>query len=228
MHLGVALGNLGFAMGRPIDPSAHAALVYRVGDVAERLRFHSVWVGDHLALPHSPTTPYPYGATPRTLDADASMLDPFAVLAALAGRTQRIKLGFGVLVLPYRHPLVVAKLIVLESGVGWLPWWLDKMDHWNEARLAGPAIELEPSEYVARQIWVSGDPDESSFAAVSQVAPPGRLIWASDFPHLDILDSEPSVTEELYEQLDAMPTDVAAGILGYNACEVYGLEVETS
>jgi len=112
---------------------------------------------------------------------------------------------------------------VLESGVGWLPWWLDKMDHWNEARLAGPAVELKPSEYVARQIWVSGDPDETSFPAAAQVAPANRLLWASDFPHLDILESEPSATEELYEHLGGLPRDVAEGILGRNACELYGL-----
>ena len=114
------------------------------------------------------------------------------------------------------------KLIVLESGVGWLPWWLDKMDHWNEARPAGPAVELKPSEYVARQIWVSGDPDETSFPAAAQVAPANRLLWASDVPHLDILESEPSATEELYEHLGGLPRDVAEGILGRNACELYG------
>ncbi|MEX2180019.1 MAG: amidohydrolase family protein [Gemmatimonadaceae bacterium] len=120
------------------------------------------------------------------------------------------------------------RLIVLESGVGWLQWWLDKMDHWNDARLAGPSMALKPSEYVARQIWVSGDPDERSFASVAQFAPPGRLLWASDFPHLDILWSEPSVTEELYGQLVGMPPDVAAGILGWNAAEVYGLDVPSA
>ena len=115
------------------------------------------------------------------------------------------------------------KLIVLESGVGWLPWWLDKMDHWNEARLAGPSIALKPSEYVTRQIWVSGDPDETSFPTAAQIAPANRLMWASDFPHLDILESEPSATGELYEHLAGMPRAVAEGILGLNASALYGL-----
>ena len=134
--------------------------------------------------------------------------------------TFTMMIGAGIL---DRYPAL--KLIVLESGVGWLPWWLDKMDHWNEARLAGPSIELPPSAYVARQIWISGDPDERSFATVSQLAPSNRLIWASDFPHLDLLESEPSVTAELYEQLEGMPTEVATRILGYNACELYNLDI---
>jgi probable F420-dependent oxidoreductase len=131
MELGVALGNLGLAAG-PMSGEAHAALVYRIGDAAERLGFHAVWAGDHLALPRRPSTPYPYGDGVGTLAPDSSLLDPFAVLAALAGRTQRVKLGFGVLVLPYRHPLPTAKWIasldalsggrvILGVGTGWMP-----------------------------------------------------------------------------------------------------------
>ena len=132
MRLGVALGNLGLAIGRPVDGAEHAALVYRIADEAERLGFHSVWAGDHLALPRAPTTPYPYGDDAGLLPADVSLLDPFAVLAAVAGRTTRVRLGFGVTVLPYRHPLVVAKLVasidalsngrvILGVGTGWMP-----------------------------------------------------------------------------------------------------------
>lgn len=131
MQIGVALGNLGLAMGGPVDPLDHASLVYEIAAAADRLGFHSVWAGDHVALPRDPTTPYPYGPG-ALLPADVSILDPFAVLAALAGRTERVRLGFGVLVAPYRHPLVVAKLIatidalssgrvILGVGTGWMP-----------------------------------------------------------------------------------------------------------
>ncbi len=132
MKLGVALGNLGLAIGRPIEAAEHGALVYRIADEAERLGFHSVWAGDHLALPRAPTTPYPYGDAAGLLPSNVSLLDPFAVLAAMAGRTERVRLGFGVAVLPYRHPLVVAKLVasidalsngrvILGVGTGWMP-----------------------------------------------------------------------------------------------------------
>ncbi len=117
------------------------------------------------------------------------------------------------------------KVIVLECGVGWVQWWMEKMDHWNLARLAGPALELAPSEYVARQVWFSGDPDERSFGPVTGVCPDTRLLWASDFPHLDVLWSEPSVTAELYQTLADLPTETAKRILGRNAQSVYGLAV---
>jgi len=53
-------------------------------------------------------------------------------------------------------------------------------------------------------------------------------MWASDFPHLDILENEPSCTEELYERLENLPRDVAEGILGLNACDVYGLPIRVT
>ncbi len=122
-----------------------------------------------------------------------------------------------------RNPTL--KVIVLESGVGWVQWWAEKMDHWYKARLAGPSLELLPSEYVERQVWFSGDPDESSFESVSKVIPPNRLLWASDFPHLDILWDEPSVTEELYERLASMESQVSQQILGLNAQDVYNVSI---
>jgi probable F420-dependent oxidoreductase len=132
MQLGVALGNLGFAMSEPMEPVAHAALSLRLGREAERLGFHSVWVGDHLALPLEASTPYPYGGSRVTLNPNTAMLDPFAVLAAIAAQTSRVRLGFGVVVLPFRHPLVTAKLVstidaisagrvILGVGTGWMP-----------------------------------------------------------------------------------------------------------
>ena len=121
--------------------------------------------------------------------------------------TFTMMIGAGIL---DRYPAL--KLIVLESGVGWLPWWLDKMDHWNEARLAGPSIELPPSAYVARQIWISGDPDERSFATVSQLAPSNRLIWASDFPHSDA--KYPGVVDELREHTVEMAEEPIQSYLG--------------
>lgn len=131
MRIGVALGNIGLALPASLRPEEHADLVLRLADEAERLGYHSVWVGDHLALPREPSTPYPHGGG-GGMPPDTSMLDPFAVLAAVAGRTTRVHLGFGVVVLPLRHPVVVAKLVasidalshgrvVLGVGTGWLP-----------------------------------------------------------------------------------------------------------
>jgi probable F420-dependent oxidoreductase len=72
------------------DPQALVAYAER----AEALGFDSVWVWDHVFLGVEP--PFP-------------IIEPLTLLAAVAARTSRIGLGTGVLVLPLRNPVVLAK-----------------------------------------------------------------------------------------------------------------------
>ena len=99
---------------------------------AEALGFESVWVPEHLVFPPRFTSRYPYsadGVPPVTVD--MPLLDPLLILANLAAVTSRIRLGTNVYVLPLRHPLVTARLVVtldvlsrgrfsLGIGAGWL------------------------------------------------------------------------------------------------------------
>jgi len=183
VRLGVALGSLGLAIGRPIDGAGHAALVYRIADEAEALGFHSVWAGDHLALPRAPSTPYPYGDDAGLLPADVSLLDPFAVLAAIAGRTERVRLGFGVAVLPYRHPLVVAKLVasidalsngrvILGVGTGWMPEEFDAVGADFRAR----GRDTDAALAYLRRAFADGEVDGMTVLPVP-VQRPSPPIW---------------------------------------------------
>ena len=114
------------------------------------------------------------------------------------------------------------RIIVLESGGGWLPHWLEKMDHWFQVvAYQAQHLSLTPREYVQRQVWVSFDPDETTLPMVVQYAGDDRLIWASDYPHMDV--TSPSVTAELYEHLTGLKKSSQVKILGKNAREVYGL-----
>jgi alkanesulfonate monooxygenase len=76
----------------PEMPDPQALIAYAVN--AEELGFDSVWVWDHIFLGVDP--PFP-------------VLDSLTLLTAVAARTTRIKLGTGVLVLPLRNPVVLAK-----------------------------------------------------------------------------------------------------------------------
>jgi probable F420-dependent oxidoreductase len=99
---------------------------------AERAGFDSVWVTDHIVLPESRQARYPHndsGVFPYTWDQDIH--EPVVLLAALAQATSRVDIGTAVLVIPYRHPLLLAKMlatidqlasgrVILGAGVGWL------------------------------------------------------------------------------------------------------------
>jgi probable F420-dependent oxidoreductase len=111
--------KLGIAL-RVMGPQSTAAVLVPCARGAESAGLDCVWVADHVAIPPD--------------DAEGSggrYLDPLAALAYLAGATQRIGLGTGVLILPYRPPLPTAKVIAtvqelsggrirLGVGVGWM------------------------------------------------------------------------------------------------------------
>src|SRR5690348_9122433 len=79
---------------------------------AEQAGFDSVWVTDHIVLPERRQAPYPHnnsGEFPYTWEQD--IFEPLALLAALAQATSRVDIGTAVLVIPYRHPLLLAKML---------------------------------------------------------------------------------------------------------------------
>jgi probable F420-dependent oxidoreductase len=85
----------------------------RIAQTAESLGFESLWLGEHVVLPDPPLPDAPW-------DPVHPVLDPVVALAYLAGCTQRIRLGTGIIILPQRQPLVLAKelatLDVLSGG----------------------------------------------------------------------------------------------------------------
>ena len=112
MQLGATLRNMG-------DQSTPGAL-RKCAELAEAAGLESIWVVDHIAIPPD--------------DAEGSggrYVDPLIALAWLAGATQHIRLGVGVLVLPYRSALPTVKQIaslqelsagrlIVGAGVGWM------------------------------------------------------------------------------------------------------------
>lgn len=108
-----------------------------------------------------------------------AMSHPMEQMAAMAGLVLEGGLE--------RHPGL--RVAFLESGTGWLPYWLARLDahaEWMaESETAG--LTVTPSEYFARQCVICTDPDDPLAAwAVSQVGA-DHVMWASDFPHPDAL-----------------------------------------
>jgi len=140
----------------------------RVGayaQAAEAAGFESIWVFEHAVIPADYQSRYPYNAEGRVTIEDDDIPDPLALLAFLAGRTTRLVLGTGVLILPQRSPVLCAKecatvdrlsggRLRLGIGVGWLR---------EEAEAVGTRFEdrgARTDEYIEaiRVLWRDPEP----------------------------------------------------------------------
>ena len=112
-------------------------------------------------------------------------------------------------------------LVFLESGGGWVPSILERMDEQVEAfPLERRWLSLLPSEYFRRQCWVSFEPEEWNLAAAAEHLGTDRILWASDYPHPEY---HPGIVDELRTRIEKLPVDDPARILGSNAIECYAL-----
>ena len=111
---------------------ASPGILMSLAQRAEDLGFDSIWVSDHVILPREVESFYPYAADGvPTFTPDQPYYDPIATLNFLAGCTEKLRLGTHVLILPYRNPVVTAKMLAtldvlsggrltLGIGVGWM------------------------------------------------------------------------------------------------------------
>jgi predicted TIM-barrel fold metal-dependent hydrolase len=113
------------------------------------------------------------------------------------------------------------RLVVLESGAGWLGFWLDRMDalYRSSLRVTIPLAET-PSYYVHRQCWISGDPDETTLPLVIRHVGVERFLWATDYPHSD---HDATYMAELRELGARLSGADAAKLVGENAATLYRL-----
>jgi probable F420-dependent oxidoreductase len=150
-------GLFGVHRGAQAEPDA----LGRRARLAEEAGFESIWVGDHISLPMGPETVPAYPPEQHRLEA-------ISALSFLAAITSRIRLGVGVIVVPQRHPLVLAKQLttidvlskgrlIFGIGVGYVE---------SELRALGVAMSERASrtdEYLAaiRAAWDEQAPDFS-------------------------------------------------------------------
>jgi predicted TIM-barrel fold metal-dependent hydrolase len=76
----------------------------------------------------------------------------------------------------------------LEAGCGWLPYWLWRLDQLEYASMRGEVrrtVRRPPSEYFQRQCWVALEPGEAMLDRVVPELGAPRLMFGTDFPHLD-------------------------------------------
>ena len=135
---------------------------------AEDLGFDSVWVSDHIILPRQVDSFYPYAADGvATFRPDEPYYEPLSALNFLAGCTHRVRLGTHVLIIPYRNPVLAAKMlatldtlsegrVILGAGVGWMEEEFQALglDTFHQRGAV-------TNEYLRlfKELWTSAEPD---------------------------------------------------------------------
>ena len=132
-----------------------------VANACEQLGLESIWAVEHVVVPASYTSRYPYAPDGRMpLTGDEAIPDPLDWLAFVAGGTTTLRLGTAMLILPEHHPVELAKRLatidtlsqgrlLLGIGVGWMR---------EEAEAVGTRFEdrgARTDEYIAvlRELW---------------------------------------------------------------------------
>jgi probable F420-dependent oxidoreductase len=124
MKFGLMYANAG--------PFAYPEMLTHLATTAERVGIESIWSVEHVVIPVGYKSTYPYDPSGR-IPAPESMPipDPLISLTWAAAATTTLRLATGILILPQRHPLYVAKevatldvlskgRVILGIGVGWL------------------------------------------------------------------------------------------------------------
>jgi uncharacterized protein len=130
------------------------------------------------------------------------------------------------------HRFPELNLVSVESGVGWIPSFLESAD-WQftngQARKEHPEYELLPSEYFKRQIygcfWFE---DRSLSSTIEQIA--DNLCWETDYPHPTCMHPAPSndLSERPRDYVDrvmgGLPEETIRKVIHDNAAKLYGLD----
>lgn len=158
MNFGLMFANAG-----PYADGDHAVTLARA---AEEAGFESVWAVEHVVVPAGYESEYPYDKSGRMPGGeDQPIPDPLVWLTWAAAATERLRIGTGILILPQRNPVVLAKeaatidhltggRLMLGIGVGWLEEEFDALGVPFQGR------GRRADEYVGamRALWTQDEP----------------------------------------------------------------------
>jgi probable F420-dependent oxidoreductase len=167
MHHGIGLEAF---LGRPFPPGLAISreTMAAVAGFAVDAGLDSLWFGDHVIFPSRTASPHPSSGHMDGADirVNEPVFEPLAVMSWLGAKTQRVRLGFSVLVIPYRNPVVTAKFLasldvltegrlIIGTGVGMMQEEFEAVDADFEHRGAVTDEYLR----VMRELWTSDTPE---------------------------------------------------------------------
>lgn len=171
--------KFGICLPIRLDTDVHTNV--RIARAAEDLGFDSVWASDHIVIPFR-----------RSGMFTEHFYDPFILLTFIASETSKIQIGTSIIILPYRNPVVAAKMaatldvlsggrLIFGAGPGWMREEFEALGVPYDARgrMADEYIRI------IRTLWEMDDPEfKGEFFSFSHikfepkpVQKPGPPVW---------------------------------------------------
>jgi len=121
------------------------------------------------------------------------------------------------------------KIVLAETGIGWIPYVLERMEHVLDRFQGNPAywdarggigLSLRPREYFQRQVWATFQEDKVGLKLLDEIGI-DRVMWASDYPHPD--GTWPESQKAIEEQFGRLDDSIRRKITSENARKLYNL-----
>jgi predicted TIM-barrel fold metal-dependent hydrolase len=203
----LGLRGLELSCSWDMDPMWHPVwepLWKAVHDVNLPLHFHTF-----------PTLPPDVVTNQTGLTRRAAFFTVVSTFQLNLGNILAAVIGAGVL---ERYPNI--RISFGESGIGWVPYVLDRMDYEWEDRFTDLGLTMKPSDYWRRQCKATFQFDRIGTKLIDDMGVE-TLMWGSDYPHGDGVWPESS--KYIAEQFGHLPPDVTHKITCENAGRFYGL-----
>jgi uncharacterized protein len=113
------------------------------------------------------------------------------------------------------------KVLCVEAGCGWAAHLMDRLDEKYELlSFMGTPLQRRPSEYLESNVWYVAEPEERSIGAMLELVGEDRILWGSDFPHID---SKLDAADLIRASIRSLSATRQAAVLGANAAKVFNL-----
>ncbi|GBL10479.1 hypothetical protein MSj_01969 [Microcystis aeruginosa Sj] len=118
-----------------------------------------------------------------------------------------------------RHPQL--RIGFLESGCGWLPYWLWRLDEEYQVTPweVKDRVRLMPSEYFRRQCFIALEPSEPYLSQLIDYIGSDNIIFGSDYPHMD---HKPDIVSQVLKLEKDLAKETVEKILADNPTRFYG------
>jgi predicted TIM-barrel fold metal-dependent hydrolase len=115
-------------------------------------------------------------------------------------------------------------MVSVEAGCGYAGYLMDRLDEKHARFNTLMRMPLKPSEYIRRNCFFVAEPEERSIGAMLDLVGEDKILWGSDYPHVD---SSLAASEEIRSAVASLSPARQAAVLGENARRVFGLWVGT-